>query len=405
MALGLCALSAQAVDEPQFTYYYQMEKVDTSSSTAEDGYDVFHAYFKLYVARQGDGAPPLHTGSIALGTTEKEATLEFETAEHWTMLPQERQSDPAGVTPESGAATEEKEPYLSFNWGVKEGHDIPTEADGRQFIGTLAVADAPGLTADEVVLLPWPETVTGAARVKDWQDETDPARKGAYLRALQSIWRMDDPSRPAEGFYQGYYQWNGSAGTEDGAENQRVTDIQNGWQAFRVQSYNPFKDVTLTVTDAEGTTKSVVYDNKAQGSAIPGRVTFAPELGGFAALEAGTYSLTVSKPSHAAVTYTGLTVGDGKVFPELVGKLCYLPCGDVTGGVENKPDGRIKQADRAYLTRPGIYGKTADKKGLLDLDGDGHVGQRDLAILTAPANYGKSAKTISIKSGTEGGTT
>lgn len=422
MALGLCVLSAQAVDEPPFTYYYQLEKV-VADAGGKNGDAKFNTYFKLYVARQGDNAPPLHAGSIALATSKKEYELQFEPAEHWTKLPQE-----------AGTATVEHEGYLSFHWGVKapqpgeDGYEIPEEADGRQFIGTLAVLQNSGASVDDIVLLPWPETETGAARVKAWQDETDPARKQAYLMTLETIWRMDDDSRPADGYYQGYYQWSEPAGTEGGtaADTQRAVDIQNGWQAFRVQSYNPFKDVTLTATSADGVsyTYTAVYDAAAQGSTAPGRVTFAPDLtllkrsdapetvkatepGGEESLSLpdGTYTLKVQKPSHASVTYTGLEVKDGKLFPALTGKVCYLPCGDVTGGANGEPDERIKQADRAYLTRPGIYGKSADKTNLLDLDGDGHVGQRDLAIVTAPENYGKSAKTIPMKSGTEGGTT
>lgn len=407
------ALNTRAADSQAYTYCYQLKKAETESVAGS-------TVFKLYVARTGTEAPALYAGRIALGTKKAVNTddLEFDLDPVWKLLPHQyipgaTNADAPTTSDqiEKGISVVEPMPYLSFGWGEKEsdasGESTEPEEQDLQYIGSLTVKQD-ALTVDDIVLLPYPETKSGKALIDMWKASED---KPPYLNMIESVWRMDDDDRPESGFYQGYFASEkpkeeikspeDATGSENGL--QFAVDITNGWQSFRVQSFNPHKDVMIEIYTVGDAAAPVIKIKVPDGGTTPGRTTVIPDLtkdesGDPITLAAGKYRMTVRKSSHVSVSYEGLTVTDTSVFPELQGILCYLPCGDVS------KDDAIKLWDRALLTKPGTYGKSIDNKDVLDLDGDGYIGQRDLAILIDPANYGKSAITI-VFGDTEGGTT
>jgi len=364
--------------------------------------------FALYVERSDPNSPPLHSGTIALAldnTTIQniENLVHFTEEEGWQLM-----SAPAAGTTQQNLTADKTASglyYVSFGWywgtGVGTTPVLPDNSDGmlgRQRLGTLEFDF--NVTVDDILLLPWTQTKTGEA---DWRRYQTAVSSGgdaaAYLEVVENTWRMDNLSRPLEGYYQGYY----AGELESGQDAQLSVDITPGWYGFRVGAYAPERDATLSIyafDEASGQyestpvsvvsasfgtgtgyfKKSISFSGDSEAGATLSHVS-GKELG---ALEKGTYRMVLEKQSHVTATFDGLTVSDEGVFRELLGVTVILPCGDVDG------DDKIRQSDRAQLTAQARYGKLATNT-VYDLDGDGKVNQVDMAILTSSMNYGKNS--------------
>lgn len=186
-----------------------------------------------------------------------------------------------------------------------------------------------------------------------------------------------------------------------------VFEKPEAWKGvFNVQSYDPKKNITIELYPWDDEAKAyqpdsayrLVISGESNGIGVSVQtIRFEQEqfqnvlsstmVKGWE-LPSGRYEIEVRKAGHVGGYLSGVTVsregGEVQVFPELDGQTLTLPCGDVTG------DGRIRQADRAELTRPGRYMSAVEAGNVYDLNGDGRIDQKDLAILTSPANYGKN---------------
>lgn len=396
------ALAAGAEDAPdtvsECRYYYQL--------VSQPGASRYISEFALYVERTDENGELLHGGSIALAATTP-GELTFEPEAGWQL------TSKAGAVasgdmdgPETGTLDDGRK-YICFGWlWNSSAGTTPPLSDSvdsgdasRQKIGTLRVPRE-GLPAEAVELLPWPETPTGSRQVGDWQSETaagDP--DGPAMEILKSTWRMEDPSMPAQGYYQGYYVYEDPDG-EDGIKN---VDLIPRWQGFVLGAYAPQRPVTLSFyqagTDPENLVATASVSFGGGIGYFRSRIDFSalqlksPTDTDMPELPDGTYTMVLEKPSHVKATFTGLTKTADAYFPELMGMSVILPCGDVDG------NGFIGQKDRALLTQPEqyrtVYGEPHEPdREPLDLDGDHRSDQKDLAILIAPANYGKEDLTF-----------
>lgn len=399
----LLAVRAAGADEGAGTqtpqtcrYYYQL--VEQTPGTGN--------YF-LYVERTRQEGTPLHTGSLTLAVV---GTVSFSPAAGVTTAP-------IAGTDESGFLPADNRSFVSFFWYWEPGTDLDsTNGTGsaldarRQLLGTVTLP--PTLPLEQVELLPWVQAPEGQNALAQWQNAQG-ALADDYWEILTAVWRMEDPTTPAQGYYQGFYALPDAGGTTPGStdpeQSQQAVDLTAGWYGFILGSYDPKEPIHLRFykLDDQGAYPTAPYataETEAASSGIGYRRTHidfntlqitnsdgAILDGGF---QEGTYQMVVEKESHVTATFSGLTVTSSVVFPELTGVTVVLPCGDVD---EN---GRIGQKDRALLTQPDRYRKSAvadaNGKTLYDLDGDGKVNQTDLSILTAPANYGKRALTYNF---------
>lgn len=395
----------------QCRYFYQLLPQGESKTT-----------YDLYVERTRLDGPSLHTGSISLITLGDMSFL-----------------------PASGVSTQpldgknihdilDGRGYVSFFWYWDPQTALPDTSAGsqgvearRQKLGTVTFTNT-ALDLSQVELIPWVQLPAGQAQLQAWRDaQTAPdGDPEAQFKLLRAIWRMEDPAQPERGYYQGYYPLEdpeetpssgeteapvstpGTGTADEETSAQRWVDITAGWQGFVLGTYDPEEPISLTFykAAADGSYGTGAADVYGVCSITPGTGTgYARTRIHFSALKPqnlsgaeladgfvdGTYKMVVKKESHVDATFTGLTVADGNVFPELLGMTVILPCGDVDG------DNHVSQEDRALLTAPdGFYqntskGDTDGTKTLYDLDGDGNVTETDLAILIAPANYGRQA--------------
>ena len=408
----LIAVQAAAAGAPEETpercrYFYQL----LPQTGAPGTYD-------LYVERTRQDGTPLHAGSISLTT---QGDLSFTPEPNITVSPLDG-TDIHGVLDGRG--------YVSFLWYYPPGTDLGDTGTGssgadlrRQKLGTVTFTNT-AVDLSAVELFAWTKLPAGQAQLKAWQDaQTDPdGDPDAQFKLLRAIWRMEDPTEPEEGYYQGYYPLEdpepeggdeGSSapslpvipGGDEETSSQQWVDLTAGWLGFSVGTYDPEEPISLTFYKAG---EDEAYGTDAYGSCAvtPGtgigyrrtKLDF-PNMtlynGDGAALANGfvdgTYKMVLKKESHVDATFTGLTVSDGILFPELMGMLVILPCGDVDG------DNQVSQKDRALMTEPEGFLQNAAKadpdgtKTLYDLDGDGNVTETDLAVQIAPANYGRQA--------------
>jgi hypothetical protein len=155
-----------------------------------------------------------------------------------------------------------------------------------------------------------------------------------------------------------------------------------------IRSYNPRNAATIQLTQNGVVVCSTLtqtwegYDQADQAFEFEG-------------VEAGTYTLVITKPGHTSFTVQSITVGDGDVDltkdsrPEVC--LMTLLCGDIDN------DGEINQADLNVLWQPSNYNKRVSEGAdpLCDLNGDGEVNQLDLNILWQLVNYNKGEVVVS----------
>lgn len=406
LLIAVQAMASGAPEEPPAAcrYFYQLIPKEGQPG----GYD-------LYVERTRLEGTPLHTGSISLTT---QGDLSFTPETGITTAPLDG-VDIHGVLDGRG--------YVSFVWYYPPKTDLSGTAAGsqgvdarRQKLGTVVFTHTDVDLAD-VELFPWIRLPAGKTQLETWQNaQTDPdGDPDAQFKILRAIWRMEDPAQPDRGYYQGYYAL-GDPDTEEGGQEEEIplpilpgdaeetasqqwVDLTAGWQGFNVGTYDPEEPISLTFYRAD---ENGDYGTSAHGvgSVTPGtgtgykrtKIDFSKltlyTLDGVelaTSFPDGTYKMVLKKESHVDATFTGLTVTDGMLFPELLGMMVILPCGDVDG------DQQVSQKDRALLTEPdGFYQNNAKadpdgEKTLYDLDGDGNVTETDLAILIAPANYGR----------------
>lgn len=416
LVLGLLiAVQATASGAPEETraacrYFYQL----LPQADRPGVYD-------LYVERTRLDGTPLHTGSISLTT---QGDLSFTPEAGVTVAPLDN-VDIHGILDGRG--------YVSFLWYYPPKTDLSGTAAGsqgaearRQKLGTVTFTHT-DVDLLDVELFPWTKLPAGQTQLKTWQDaKNDPAGDpDAQFKILRAIWRMEDQAQPDRGYYQGYYALeelepgDGSQeesplpivpGESEETASQQWVDLSAGWQGFAVGSYDPEEPISLTFYQADETGS---YGTVAYGvcAVTPGtgigykrtRIDFStltlytPDGVEMAnSFVDGTYKMVLKKESHVDATFTGLTAADGVLFPELLGMIVILPCGDVDG------DQQVSQKDRALLTDPDSFYQNAGKADpdgemtLYDLDGDGTVTETDLAILIAPANYGRRELTYNF---------
>lgn len=398
----LCTPGAAAQDGETtavYAYRYELTFAATAGTSSTFVLSVSGA------ASDGSTTPVLHAGAAGLQAAMLNAAdgdgalLSFTPAEGIETRALDGTSGIERGAPEDA---EGKGSYAGFVWNVAEGRDpAALAADGALKLGTLTVPIGKA-DAAMVSILPWTQTKTG------WAQYGRLAAAGADTEALAQLiganWRIENglEGDPHIGYYQGYYA------TDDG---QQAVDIGCGWQSLVVRSYRPQSELTLELYRDGATAltaKTTIPAHTGQIGRVSDAIRFASLTYVSAAgtpyeqLPDGTYRLVLRKPSHAAVSCTGVTVSGGSIFPQLTGQTITLPCGELDG------DGRIKLRDRACLTAPGRYGTRRGSAAYTtyetyDLDGDGQIGQRDLAILAAPENYGKSERTLAL--GETGGTT
>lgn len=382
---GFCGPSppARAAEGGAAEYRYTLECV---GGTQADG----RTEYALYTVPTRSDAPPLHTGSIALTTSVADGlTVSFEEDAPYAY----RDFHGVAGSFETGKAADGR-PYVGFTWNVRQGETPETDDAGRQRIATVELAY--GYVPDPaspygVALLPYSETESGRAQfaARNAPGLTQTERDVLDAR-IGNLWRCTESTlAPQFGFYQGY----GAEEMEGAQTAQFAADIGNGWQRFQIVSYNPQKEVTLTLYASDGSggwsdTPARAPILVASTQKTPGKVTDVLELS-LDDVAPGQYKMVISKRSHVPVTYLNLTVSEQHTCPQLTGLSAYLPCGDLDG------DGGVRLTDYARLTDPARYGSASaeGKAGLYDLDGDGRVDAVDHAILTDPANYGKTEKT------------
>jgi hypothetical protein len=238
---------------------------------------------------------------------------------------------------------------------------------------------------------------------KDWEQTLEAVAKenGETVLNLDDVFNKTVWSRE-KAAYIGYYMKDKSTATLGQTPLKLVFSPPKTWNGiFSVQSYDPKDQLTVYIRPAEAPAEGPAYYRVEPAVQTTGTGLFVQtirfaestyyiedgkeELKG--KLPEGKYVVELKKESHVTATLIGLTVTADTIFPELDGKAVRLACGDVTG------DGRIRQADRGELMKPGRYNRKAETVGngsLYDLDGDGRIDQKDLAILTAPENYGKN---------------
>lgn len=376
-------------------YYYQL--IQQAPNTGD---------YSLYVERTREDGTLLHTGSLSLAVV---GTVSFTPAPGVTTAP-------IAGTDESGFLPSDNRSFVSFFWYWEPGTDLDTtngtgtdvEAR-RQLLGTVTIP--PTMELEQVELLPWVQTPEGQNILTLWQTAQGELAD-EYWEILSAVWRIEDPTTPTQGYYQGFYALPDADTTPestDPEQSQQAVDLTAGWYGFTLGTYDPKEPIHLYFykMDDQGDYPATPYATADTAAAASGvgyrrtRIDFnslqittpdgAVLDSGF---QEGVYRMVAEKESHVSATFNGLTVTSSAVFPELTGVIVVLPCGDVD---EN---GRIGQKDRALLTQPDRYRKSAaadaNGKTLYDLDGDGKVNQTDLSILTAPANYGKRALTYNF---------
>ncbi len=375
---------------------------------------------RLYVAGPKDH--PLHGGSIAV---ELPVPGAGQTVKVTALQPDEkfelRNFDGAVISSQTtvfletiAKKTAEGKPYLGFTWNIVSDKGVATSitenapvplqnGEGCQHIADFTVSTGAG-QLQSFRLLPWVETPTGAAILKLRKAATG-RQAEIYESLMRNFWRYDTLDTPTVGYYQGYYEADAADGT-----GQRQTDILNGWSALQVKTYRPQSPLQLTVTTPAGAILTASYDG-GHGNVV-GKVTDSLKFEDLTfksaakspqtraepeqiPIENGFYTLQITKESHTTVTCTGLTASAQSLFPQLAGQTIVIPCGDLSG------DGRIKQLDRALLTKLTVKGmvsvKTEGKYEPYDLNGDHKISQLDLAIQLDPTNYGRSPYALAFE--------
>lgn len=369
-------------------YFYQLIPQQTSNA--------YSAAFSLYVERTDKEAPPLHGGNISLSAPLGGGEISFAPEMGWVLT--SYSGDKADGTPGT-QVLDQNVRYISFHWLWDDSYgttDPPGSSTGegggpnRQLLGTLEIPNG-NLTAEDVELLPWPETELGGELYARWQaDVSGGGDAEASLLILQSVFRMEDPQVPVQGYYQGQYAYDDGEGGRD-----IPVDLTAGWQKFRIGAYAPQRPVMLefyrTAEDGSEVLEATASHTFGTSTGyFRGKLDFetleyqdpAHNKISYAELPDGVYAIKLTKLSHVDATLKGLTKTDEGLFPELMGDFLILPCGDVDHS------GAVQQADRAKLTTQIRYGKAMDRE-IYDLDGDGRVNQRDLSILIAPTNYSR----------------
>jgi len=140
-----------------------------------------------------------------------------------------------------------------------------------------------------------------------------------------------------------------------------------------VRSYNPNNPATVTLTrDGDG----FVYTATIDATTGSGQVTQEFTMAG---VEAGTYTLTVSKPGHLKVTVHNIVVDDDDVSlardSRNAVKTIVMVCGDING------DGQIDSLDLTILVNDFRKSGAGIANALADLNGDGQVDSLDLTLL------------------------
>lgn len=382
-ALGLFLMSgilpaATAADPVPVVYSYVLEL-----SATQPGMGDYSTNYDLFVVASEADAPALHAGSIALAvdSTSITATLEsvYETHDF---------SGSAGI----GEETIGSQHVVEFTWNARENTDLTTiSTAGKQRLASVTIGSGGGTApVGTVELLSWDQTSAGKAKLAQMNDPTTPD-KPALENLIKDTWRYEDLKTPDIGYYQGFY----AADVEGADSAQFAVDIQNGWQAFRIVSYNPYKDTILEFYAKEdsGWSSTAVLTSSVATPAgqDPGKLTVEVEpIMVLDSLPAGTYKMVIKKASHVTVTYENLIITDSREWPQLIGKTAYLPCGDLNG------DNKITLIDFSRLTNEIKYGRIINNTDILDLDGDEKLGQKDLAILIDPHHYGKHEQIIDL---------
>ncbi len=363
--------------------------------------------FLLYVERTDVSGIPLHAGSVTLAAP---WAMAFEPEEGWsTVAPSFSQGE--SVTSETGVTQDGY--YISFSWywwGAYE-EELPSSSGSyanRQLLGTLTTQYHTAL--EDIELLPWTETTSGAARLDELNNSPD---KEAQMEIMEGVWRMPDINIPNEGYYQGFYAEERTDTDTEG--HQYAVDLTAGWQGFTIGAYAPEKPATLMFYQYsdEGTPALYAVAETTFGSGVGyfrGRVDFSalalrtPDTGQAVSLVSGIYDIVILKPSHVKCEVIGVEFdGINHIFPELQGLHVEIPCGDLV----TKPnaeqlnllrgDNVITLQDRSVLQAcmNGGLSKADWEYGYADLNGDGVVSLADLDILMSEENYNK--KTITIK--------
>lgn len=374
-------LSAAAAETtpPVAVYSYVLQLRET-----QDGPERYDTQYDLYVVASKKDAPALHAGSIALAA---EGVMRIE-AEVENAYEVRGFDGTAGVANETIGTKR----VVEFTWNAIPSTDVTTlSSEGKQRIATITIGGGGGYAPPGTVeLLSWDQTAVGQQKIAEMNDPATPD-KPALENLIKDTWRYEDLKTPDIGYYQGFY----AADVEGADSAQFAVDIQNGWQAFRIVSYNPHKDTTLQFYTKEGagwsSTAVLTSSVATPGGELPGKLTVTVEPASVLdSLPAGTYKMVIKKPSHVTFTYENLVITDSREWPQLIGKTAYLPCGDLNG------DNKITLIDFSRLTNEAKYGRIIASTDLLDLDGDKRLGQKDLAILIDPHNYGKHEQIIDL---------
>ena len=371
-------------------YFYQLIPQQTSNA--------YSATFSLYVERTDEEAPPLHGGNIALSAPLGGGEISFIPEAGWLLT--SYSGDKGDGTPAT-QVLEGNIRYISFHWLWDDSYgttDPPSGSTGdsgspnRQLLGTLEIPNGK-LLPEDVELLPWTETELGAQLLAQWQADVNSGGDAeASLEILQRVFRMEDLQVPTQGYYQGQYAYDDGEGGKD-----IPVDLVAGWQKLRLGAYAPERPATLsfyrTDEDPAGVLVATASVSFGQGTGyFRSKIDFETleyttpddpaETVSYTELPNGVYTVKLEKLSHVDAVLKGLTKSDEGLFPELMGVLLILPCGDVDHS------GAVQQADRAKLTAQIRYGRAMQAE-IFDLDGDGRVDQKDLSILIAPTNYSR----------------
>lgn len=390
------AVSGTAVQLPEdVRYFYQLEPAGTDKTE-----------YLLYVERTDAAGIPLHAGSITLAA---DSSLSFEPAEGWRTFPLSNQT---GTNFEIGTAADGSS-YIGFYWywygdADTEVPSVSGDYSNRQLLGTLEIASA--AETDDIRLLPWPDTASGAARISALGTASD---REAELEIVESVWRMPNIAIPSEGYYQGYYAESRTDTDTEG--DQYAVDLTAGWMGFSIGAYAPEKPAELLFYkySDDGTTELFAIAETDFGSGtghFTGRIEFSslspknPDTGSAVSLTDGYYDIVILKPSHVRCEIRKVNFDSSNgIFSELLGLHIELPCGDLvvkkadSAEAQLRGDGVISLKDRSVLMAflNGVLTKDAPEYSYADLNGDGAVSLSDLDILMSKENY--NTKSIIFK--------
>ncbi|MCL2151987.1 MAG: InlB B-repeat-containing protein [Oscillospiraceae bacterium] len=161
----------------------------------------------------------------------------------------------------------------------------------------------------------------------------------------------------------------------------------------RVKTYNPKKGATIQLMMNDVEVDKIITATTVGSGQIEQSFEFQN-------VDAGIYSLIITKPAHTKFTVLNIIVGEENV--DLTQsdrqdvRLMTLRCGDIN------MDGMINDGDLTFLWRKGNYDKNIGDVGdpfyandpLCDLNGDGMVNDNDLTVLWASYNYNKGTVLI-----------